>query len=105
MRRYLQCLSENSDFHRLRESFCCTFPTKFAKLLKNIVFTPFNWGSKAEMTNATLIVALEAVLIFGGVIAFAWWQLHSIKVDQAKAAKEKAAAPNSETKDPHAPHP
>jgi len=59
------------------------------------------------MVNATLIVALEAVLIFGGVVAFAWWQLHSIKVDQAKATKEKAAAhaQNSETKDPHAPHP
>ena len=57
------------------------------------------------MANATLIVALEAVLIFGGVLAFAWWQLHSIKVDQAKAAKEKAAAQNSEPKDPHAPHP
>jgi len=57
------------------------------------------------MTNGTLIAALEAVLIFGGVLVFAWWQLHSIKVDQAKAAKEKAAAQNSETKDPDAPHP
>lgn len=43
------------------------------------------------MPNGTLIVALEAVLIFGGVVAFAIWQLHSIKVDQAKAAKTRKA--------------
>ena len=33
------------------------------------------------------IVLIEVVLIFGGVLAFAWWQLHEIKVDQRKAAE------------------
>ena len=37
------------------------------------------------------IVLIEVVLIFGGVLAFAWWQLHEIKVDQRKAAAERAA--------------
>jgi len=36
------------------------------------------------------IVLIEVVLIFGGVLAFAWWQLHEIKVDQRKAAAERA---------------
>ena len=36
------------------------------------------------------IVLIEGVLIFGGVLAFAWWQLHEIKVDQRKAAAERA---------------
>ena len=36
------------------------------------------------------IVLIEGVLIFGGVLAFAWWQLHQIKVDQRKAAAERA---------------
>ena len=36
------------------------------------------------------IVLIEGVLIFGGVLAFAGWQLHEIKVDQRKAAAERA---------------
>ena len=36
------------------------------------------------------IVLIEGVLIFGGVLAFAWWQLHEVKVDQRKAAAERA---------------
>ena len=36
------------------------------------------------------IVLVEVVLIFGGVLAFAWWQLHEIKVDQRKAAAERS---------------
>jgi hypothetical protein len=36
------------------------------------------------------IVLIEVVLIFGGVLAFAWWQLHEIKVDQRKAAVQRA---------------
>ena len=36
------------------------------------------------------IVLIEVVLIFGGVLAFAWWQLHEIKVDQRKAAAQRA---------------
>ena len=36
------------------------------------------------------IVLIEVVLIFGSVLAFAWWQLHEIKVDQRKAAAQRA---------------
>ena len=36
------------------------------------------------------IVLIEVLLIFGGVLAFAWWQLREIKRDQAKTAQERA---------------
>ena len=36
------------------------------------------------------IVLIEVVLIFGGVLAFGWWQLRSIRLDQEKAARERA---------------
>lgn len=42
------------------------------------------------MGESLPIVLVEVVLIFGGVLAFAWWQLHEIKVDQRKAAAERA---------------
>lgn len=37
------------------------------------------------------IVLIEIVLIFGGVLAFGWWQLREIEVDRRKAAAERAA--------------
>jgi hypothetical protein len=43
------------------------------------------------MENGTLIVAMEALLVFGGAVAFAIWQLRSIKKDQEKARAEKEA--------------
>jgi len=43
------------------------------------------------MDNGTLIVAMEALLVFGGAVAFSIWQLRSIKKDQAKARAEKEA--------------
>lgn len=36
------------------------------------------------------IVLIEVVLIFGGVLAFGWWQLREIQRDQAKTARERA---------------
>ena len=45
------------------------------------------------------IVLIEGVLIFGGVLAFAWWQLHEIKVDQRKAAAERAEREARETRE------
>jgi hypothetical protein len=50
------------------------------------------------MANETLIVALEALLVFGGAVAFAIWQLRSIKVDQAKAAKAREAEESQQSK-------
>ena len=43
------------------------------------------------MDNGTLIVAMEALLVFGGAVAFSIWQLRSIKKDQAKARAEQEA--------------
>ena len=36
------------------------------------------------------IVLIEVVLVFGGVLAFGWWQLRSVKRDQRKAAEDRA---------------
>lgn len=43
------------------------------------------------MSDYTPIILIELVLVFGGAVLFAWWQLHSIKVDQRKAAERRAA--------------
>ena len=45
------------------------------------------------MSDATLIVALEGLLIFGGVLAFGIWQLHSIKKDQEAAHRQRNETP------------
>jgi hypothetical protein len=44
------------------------------------------------MSDHTPIIVIELVLVFGGAILFTWWQLHSIKVDQRKAAERRAVA-------------
>ena len=33
---------------------------------------------------------IEVVLIFGGVLAFGWWQLRDIKKSQEQTARERA---------------
>lgn len=38
------------------------------------------------------IILIEVVLVFGGVLAFGWWQLRSVKRDQRKAAEDRAAS-------------
>ncbi|MCA3218664.1 MAG: hypothetical protein ING59_08925 [Burkholderiales bacterium] len=39
------------------------------------------------------IVLIEGIIVLGGALAFAWWQLREIKIDQQRAAeKERAAA-------------
>jgi hypothetical protein len=42
------------------------------------------------MSQETLLVTLEALLIGGGAIAFGVWQLRSVKKDQEKTRAEKA---------------
>jgi len=41
------------------------------------------------MTNETIFVLFEGLLIFGGALAFGIWQLRSIKKDQEKARAAK----------------
>jgi len=48
-------------------------------------------GSETLMSDHTPIILIELVLVFGGALLFAWWQLRSIKVDQRKAAERRAA--------------
>lgn len=36
------------------------------------------------------IILIEVVLIFGGVLAFGWWQLRSVKRDQEESARKRA---------------
>jgi hypothetical protein len=38
------------------------------------------------------IVLIEVVLIFGGVLAFGWWQLRSLARDRAKTSAERERA-------------
>jgi hypothetical protein len=37
------------------------------------------------------IVLIEGILVFGGALAFGWWQLRSIKRDQQLTAQKRAA--------------
>jgi hypothetical protein len=37
------------------------------------------------------IVLIEGIMVFGGALAFGWWQLHEIKRDQRIAAEKKKA--------------
>lgn len=46
------------------------------------------------------IVLIEVVIIFGGVLAFGWWQLRSVKRDrEAAQARQQAASDKSSTAD------
>lgn len=36
------------------------------------------------------IILVEGVMVFGGALAFGWWQLRSIRIDREKAALLKA---------------
>lgn len=42
------------------------------------------------MDNFGHVILLEAVLIFGGVLLFAWWQLRDLKKEREKDQKKKA---------------
>ena len=37
------------------------------------------------------IVLIEGIMVFGGALAFGWWQLREIKRDQRIAAEKKRA--------------
>jgi hypothetical protein len=42
------------------------------------------------MDNFGPVILLEVVLIFGGVLLFAWWQLRDLKKEREKDQKKKA---------------
>ena len=35
------------------------------------------------------VILIEVVLIFGGVLLFAWWQLHDLRKEREKGQKKK----------------
>jgi hypothetical protein len=39
--------------------------------------------------NALPIVIVEVVMVFGGVLLFAWWQLRTIRKDRERATEER----------------
>ncbi|WVN41149.1 hypothetical protein AOB54_06525 [beta proteobacterium MWH-UniP1] len=51
------------------------------------------------MSQETLLVTLEALLIGGGALAFGLWQLHSVKKDQEKTREEKTRQPSQAERD------
>jgi predicted negative regulator of RcsB-dependent stress response len=51
------------------------------------------------------IVLIEVVLVFGGVLAFGWWQLRDLAREREAAQRRRAAPPASETRDTDGPAP
>ena len=41
------------------------------------------------MDNFGPVILIEVVLIFGGVLLFAWWQLHDLRKEREKDQKKK----------------
>ena len=42
-----------------------------------------------DMNHYLPIILIECVLVFGGVLLFAWWQLRDVKKSQAKRHLEE----------------
>jgi predicted negative regulator of RcsB-dependent stress response len=57
------------------------------------------------MSQNLPVILIEVVLIFGGVLAFGWWQLRDLKKEQQKSARERTAADAQDktTEDTNAP--
>jgi hypothetical protein len=41
------------------------------------------------MDNFAPIILLEGVLVFGGILLFAWWQLRDLRKEREKDQKKK----------------
>jgi DNA-binding transcriptional regulator of glucitol operon len=37
------------------------------------------------------LIIVEVIVVFGGALAFGWWQFRSIRRDRERAVREKAA--------------
>ena len=44
------------------------------------------------------IILIEGIMVFGGALAFGWWQLREIKRDQQRAADKKRAEAEAEAR-------
>jgi predicted negative regulator of RcsB-dependent stress response len=52
------------------------------------------------LSDYTPLILVELVLVFGGVLAFAWWQLRDVKRAQEQSAAEKRAREAAEDESP-----
>jgi DNA-binding transcriptional regulator of glucitol operon len=41
------------------------------------------------------LIVVEVIMVFGGALAFGWWQMRSIRRDRERTAREKAARDQS----------
>jgi hypothetical protein len=48
------------------------------------------------VSGALPLILIELVLVLGGVLAFGWWQLHSVKRDRARMLAERARRTSAE---------
>jgi predicted negative regulator of RcsB-dependent stress response len=55
--------------------------------------------SAHRVDDHTPLILVELVLVFGGVLAFAWWQLRDVKRAQERSAAEKRAREARERED------
>jgi hypothetical protein len=51
-----------------------------------------------DMNYYLPIILIECVLVFGGVLLFAWWQLRDVKKSQAKRLLEEKSLDQSSDK-------
>jgi predicted negative regulator of RcsB-dependent stress response len=51
------------------------------------------------MSQNLPVIVIEVVLIFGGVLAFGWWQLRDLKKEQDKTARERSAREAAEARE------
>ena len=51
------------------------------------------------MSQNLPVILIDVVLIFGGVLAFGWWQLRDLKKEQDKTARERSAREAAEARE------
>jgi hypothetical protein len=60
------------------------------------------------MSQNLPVILIEVVLIFGGVLAFGWWQLRDLakqrEISARERARREAAESHTTTEDPDATH-
>jgi hypothetical protein len=50
------------------------------------------------VSEHTPIILIELLLVLGGTLGFGWWQLRSIRRDREKAAAERTAGAESDSR-------
>lgn len=48
------------------------------------------------MSSDLPVILIEVILVFGGVLAFGWWQLRDLKREQEAARKRREEASTTE---------